>query len=230
MSRENKMTILLVEDEQALADVIADYLQAQGYQSVIANNVDTALDQIQRQSWDLVILDIMLPSTDGKTNGFDVCRYIRESTNIPVIITSAKVEESDKLFGFELGADDYVTKPFSPRELMARVKAILKRTQIPGDNSTEFQLISENLSAVYKNQRIELTLIEYRLLATLFMRKNTIVSRDILMQNAYTDHRIVSDRTMDSHITKLRKKLNQLSPQELIHSVYGAGYKFSMTE
>ncbi len=224
------MLVLLIEDEEALAAVITDYLKAEGYRPTTATHVDSAFALLKEQSWDLVILDIMLPSQDGKTNGFDICRFIRENTNIPVIITSARVEESDKLLGFELGADDYLTKPFSPRELMARIKAILKRTQSTQEFSTDFQLISENLSVIYKHQRIELTLIEYRLLTTLFARKNTIVSRDILMQNAYTDHRIVSDRTMDSHITKLRKKLNQLSPQELIHSVYGAGYKFSMTE
>lgn len=223
------MFVLLIEDEEALAAIITDYLKTEGYQSATAINVDSALTMLKEQPWDLIILDIMLPSKDG-TTGFDICRFIRENTNIPVIITSARVEESDKLLGFELGADDYLTKPFSPRELMARIKAILKRTQSIHELSADFQLISENLSVIYQHQRIELTLIEYRLLATLFMRKNTIVSRDILMQNAYTDHRIVSDRTMDSHITKLRKKLNQLSPQELIHSVYGAGYKFSMIE
>lgn len=224
------MLVLLIEDEEALAAVINDYLKAEGYRPTTATHVDSAFALLKEQSWDLVILDIMLPSQDGKTNGFDICRFIRENTNIPVIITSARVEESDKLLGFELGADDYLTKPFSPRELMARIKAILKRTQSTHEFSTDFQLISENLSVVYKHQRIELTLIEYRLLTTLFARKNTIVSRDILMQNAYTDHRIVSDRTMDSHITKLRKKLNQLSQQEWIQSVYGAGYKFSLTE
>ena len=224
------MLVLLIEDEEALAAVITDYLKAEGYRPTTATHVDSAFALLKEQSWDLVILDIMLPSQDGKTNGFDICRFIRENTNIPVIITSARVEESDKLLGFELGADDYLTKPFSPRELMARIKAILKRTQSTQEFSTDFQLISENLSVVYKHQRIELTLIEYRLLTTLFARKNTIVSRDILMQNAYTDHRVVSDRTMDSHITKLRKKLNQLSQQEWVQSVYGAGYKFSLTE
>jgi two-component system, OmpR family, response regulator BaeR len=224
------MLVLLIEDEEALAAVINDYLKAEGYRPTTAIHVDSAFALLKEQSWDLVILDIMLPSQDGKTNGFDICRFIRENTNIPVIITSARVEESDKLLGFELGADDYLTKPFSPRELMARIKAILKRTQSTQEFSTDFQLISENLSVVYKHQRIELTLIEYRLLTTLFARKNTIVSRDILMQNAYTDHRVVSDRTMDSHITKLRKKLNQLSQQEWVQSVYGAGYKFSLTE
>ncbi len=224
------MPILLIEDEEALAAVITDYLNSEGYESVTAINVDTALKLLQEKRWNLVILDIMLPSLDGKTNGFDICRFIRENTNIPVIITSARIEESDKLLGFELGADDYLTKPFSPRELMARIKAVLKRTQSTNEFSTDFQLISENLSVIYKNQRIELTLIEYRLLTTLFARQNTIVSRDTLMQNAYTDHRVVSDRTMDSHVTKLRKKLHQISQQELIYSVYGAGYKFSLSE
>jgi len=159
----------------------------------------------------------------------DRCQEVRSNTNTPVIIMSARVEETDRLLGFELGADDYICKPFSPRELVARVKAILKRIN-PDQPAQDFQLIKESLTAMYGTNKVELTLIEYRILKTLSARPNTIISRDELMKNAYSDHRIVSDRTMDSHITKLRKKLIPLTDKEIIYSVYGAGYKFQFSD
>jgi two-component system response regulator BaeR len=171
----------------------------------------------------------MLPSKSGQINGLRLCQEVRNTTNTPVIIMSARIEESDRLLGFELGADDYICKPFSPRELVARVKAIMKRIN-PEQPVQDFQLIKESLTAMYGENKVELTLIEYRILKTLSARPNTIISREELMKNAYSDHRIVSDRTMDSHITKLRKKLVPLTPKEIISSVYGAGYKFQFND
>ena len=181
------------------------------------------------QKWDMVLLDIMLPSKSGQLNGLRLCQETRSTTNTPVIIMTARIEETDRLLGFELGADDYICKPFSPRELVARVKAVIKRVNPTTEQTQEFQLIQESLTAVYAGNKVELTLIEYRILKTLSTRSNTIISRDELMKNAYSDHRIVSDRTMDSHITKLRKKLIPLTSEEIIHSVYGAGYKFQIS-
>lgn len=222
------MNILIVEDEKDLADIVRDYLKADGFNCELVNDADAGLAMIKSKTWDLVLLDIMLPSVSGKLNGLNLCTEIRNNTNTPVIMMTAKIEEPDRLIGFELGADDYICKPFSPRELVARVKAVLKRAQGVQIPANEFILIKESLSVCYQENRVELTLIEYRLLSTLMSHCGSIVSRDELMQNAYSDHRIVSDRTMDSHITKLRKKLQPLTTAELIHSVYGAGYKFQM--
>lgn len=223
------MRILIIEDEIDLGAIVRDYLQAEGLTCELAHDAETALQKIQQNRWDLILLDIMLPSKSGTLNGFGLCEEIRKEMNTPIIMMTARIEETDRLLGFELGADDYICKPFSPRELVARVKAVLKR--VPSQSpSKEFQLSDESLTVSYAHQKIELTIIEYRIIKTLFERKNTIVSRDELMKNAYSDHRIVSDRTMDSHITKLRKKLLPLTPHEIIHSVYGAGYKFHLSD
>lgn len=223
------MNILIVEDEIDLGSVVRDYLSSNDFNCTLVHDADSGLAQIQNHTWDLILLDIMLPSKSGQINGLDLCKEVRKNTNTPIIIMSARVEETDRLLGFELGSDDYICKPFSPRELVARVKAIMKRIN-PEQPAQDFQLIKESLTAMYGNNKVELTLIEYRLLKTLAARPNTIISRDELMKNAYSDHRIVSDRTMDSHITKLRKKLLPLTEQEIIHSVYGAGYKFQLTD
>lgn len=223
------MNILIIEDEMDLGAIVRDYLSAEKLTCELVHDADSALAKIQQQSWDLILLDIMLPSQSGTLNGFSLCQEIRNSGNTPVIIMTARIEETDRLLGFELGADDYICKPFSPRELVARVKAVLKR--LPEKMIAQaFQLEEESLSVAYDHKKIELTIIEYRIIKTLFARKNTIVTREELMQNAYSDHRIVSDRTMDSHITKLRKKLLPLTPQEIIHSVYGVGYKFQLSD
>jgi two-component system, OmpR family, response regulator BaeR len=224
------MKILIVEDENDLGCIVRDYLGAEGYEAELVNDADSGLQKIQQQPWDLILLDVMLPSKSGQLNGLRLCQEVRNNTNTPVIMMTARIEEPDRLLGFELGADDYICKPFSPRELVARVKAVLKRTNPELSPNKEFHLIKESLTAVYGNNKVELTLIEYRLLKTLSSRPNTIVSREDLMKNAYSDHRIVSDRTMDSHITKLRKKLLPLTPQEMIFSVYGAGYKFHLSD
>lgn len=223
------MNILIVEDEVDLGSIVRDYLNANGFSCTLVNDADSGLEKIQQDSWDLIVLDVMLPSKSGRINGLALCKEVHNNTNTPVIIMSARIEETDRLIGFELGADDYICKPFSPRELVARVKAILKRAN-PEQPSQGFQLIKESLTAMYGSNKVELTLIEYRILKTLSARPNTIISRDDLMKNAYSDHRIVSDRTMDSHITKLRKKLLPLTDKEIIHSVYGAGYKFHISD
>jgi two-component system response regulator BaeR len=223
------MNILIVEDETDLGSIVRDYLTAEGFNCELVQDADIGLEKIQKQKWDLVLLDIMLPSKSGQLNGLSLCQETRSTTNTPVIIMTARIEETDRLLGFELGADDYICKPFSPRELVARVKAVIKRVNPTAEQTQEFQLIQESLTAVYAGNKVELTLIEYRILKTLSLRSNTIISRDELMKNAYSDHRIVSDRTMDSHITKLRKKLIPLTSEEIIHSVYGAGYKFQIS-
>jgi len=223
------MNILIVEDEIDLGTIVRDYLSSEGFNCTLVHDADAGLEKIQNESWNLIVLDVMLPSKSGQINGLGLCQEVRNNTNTPVIIMSARIEETDRLLGFELGADDYICKPFSPRELVARVKAIMKRIN-PELPSQDFQLIKESLTAMYGENKVELTLIEYRILKTLSAKPNTIISREELMKNAYSDHRIVSDRTMDSHITKLRKKLLPLTSKEIISSVYGAGYKFQFND
>ena len=224
------MNILIVEDENDLGAIVLDYLAAEKFACTLVDNADSARTLIETEKWELVLLDIMLPSSTPNFDGLALCELIRSTSNTPVILMTAKVEEADRLKGFEIGAYDYICKPFSPRELVARVKAVLKRTHPNDMNPSEFLMTKENLTVAFGGKSVELTLIEYRLLKILREKIGQIVSREELMKNAYHDHRIVSDRTMDSHITKLRKRLTQLTDAELILSVYGAGYKFQLPE
>ena len=228
--------ILIVEDEQRLAALVADYLKAAGYQVDQLHTGETVLDWVRTHRPDLILLDLMLPGKDGLT----LCREIRaapgEPGRIPVIMTTARVEEIDRLIGLELGADDYVCKPYSPRELVARVKAVLRRTAaplvtdapgaaaVPADPLT---LDPDALRVQAQGRAIELTAVEFALLATLHAAPGRIFSRERLMDRIYTDRRIVADRTIDSHIKKLRRRLDELLPgRELVHSVYGVGYRY----
>lgn len=217
--------ILIVEDETDLGEILRDYLNAANFNTTLVGDGASGLEKIQQQHWDLILLDLMLPKIDG----LSLCREVRKTSQVPIIMTTAKVEEIDRLLGLEVGADDYICKPFSPREVVARVKAVLRRSQAANNPEPHgFTLDKDTLSARHNGQSIELTAIEFRILETLFERRHKVVSRDLLQKNAYTDHRVVSDRTMDSHITKLRKKLQQIHPQEIIHSVYGAGYRLQL--
>lgn len=217
------MRILIVEDELELGEIVQDYLRAQNFETCLVSDGLEALQMILHQHWDLVLLDVMLPGKDG----LSICKEARKVTQVPIIMMTAKVEEIDRLLGLELGADDYICKPYSPRELVARVKAVLRRTR-PAQEETHFYLDQASLSVHFKGQNIEVTAVEYRLLETLLSNSNRVISRDHLKKHAYNDHRVVNDRTMDSHITKLRKKLLHLSSEEFIHSVYGVGYKLQI--
>jgi two-component system response regulator BaeR len=219
------MNILIVEDETDLGEILSDYLTAEHFQTYLAGDGEEALQKIRTEHWDLVLLDLMLPKLDG----LNVCREVRKFSQVPIIMTTAKVEEIDRLLGLEIGADDYICKPFSPREVVARVKAVLRRSNSGGQpESTAFHLDKDTISACYNDKAVEITTIEFRILETLTNNKHKVVSRDQLLKHAYTDHRVVSDRTMDSHITKLRKKLQQIHDGEIIHSVYGVGYRLQI--
>ena len=169
----------------------------------------------------------MLPGCDG----LDICRELRRFSAVPIIIITARVEEIDRLLGLELGADDYICKPFSPREMVARVKAVLRRLQAQTTDApigtVRLKLDRHSFRVRAEGQEVELTTVEFQLLQALYQQPGRIFSRSKLMDLIYQDQRIVSDRTIDSHIKKLRKKLDELLPnQELIHSVYGAGYRY----
>lgn len=224
MTTADAPTILIVEDEAKLARLVADYLAAAGYRHHWLAEGAGVAGWVREHRPDLVLLDLMLPGRDG----LEVCRDIRAFSQVPIIMVTARVEEIDRLLGLELGADDYVCKPFSPRELVARVKAVLRRLQGPAPTEDDRLVLEPHSHRVRAGDRlVELTTVEYRLFDTLYRAPGRILSRDQLMDHAYQDGRIVSDRTIDSHIKKLRRKLDDLLPgQELIHSVYGAGYRY----
>jgi two-component system, OmpR family, response regulator BaeR len=220
-----KSRILIVEDEQKLAKLAADYLQNADFATDILSHGDTVLPWVKQQHPDLILLDLMLPGRDG----LSICREIRGFSQIPIIMVTARIEEIDRLLGLEMGADDYICKPYSPREMVARVKAVLRRLQpqTPEPHAEGLTLDANSFRVLAAGREIELTAVEFQLLQTLYRQPGHIFSRSKLMDLVYPDQRIVSDRTIDSHIKKLRKKLDELLPdQELIHSVYGAGYRY----
>lgn len=216
--------ILIVEDEQKLAELLKDYLARSSFDTTILDNGNDVVPYVRENKPDLVILDLMLPGRDG----MEICKEIRTFSNLPIIMVTARVEEIDRLLGLELGADDYVCKPFSPRELVARVKAVLRRAGGETTIKAKGLVLDEaRYKASLHGVDLELTAVEFKLLSFLAANPGRIYSRDQLMERIYSDHRIVSDRTIDSHIKKLRKKISGKSPdEELIGSVYGVGYKF----
>ena len=231
------MNIAIVEDEPKLATLLQEYLQRDGFTTRIHNEGNSALQSLLSEPPDLVLLDLMLPGLDGMS----ICRDLRKISNLPIIMMTARVEEIDRLLGLELGADDYICKPFSPREVVARVKAVLRRSPAKdpsspqsshsdvAQTSADFILKDNTASVQIKGQSTSLTAVELRLLHVLHERPGQIYNREQLMRHMYDDNRIVSDRTIDSHVKKLRHKLESLDPtSSYIHSVYGIGYKFEI--
>jgi two-component system response regulator BaeR len=215
--------ILIVEDETRLAQLLIDYLKQAGFEPHHLADGSPAVSWIREHGPDLVLLDLMLPGRDG----IDICKEARTFSEVPIIMVTARVEEIDRLLGLELGADDYICKPFSPREVVARVKAVLKRTGIrEKKESSGLLLDDERHLATLQGRKLDLTSVEFKLLSALAKTPGRIYSRDQLMEKIYPDRRIVEDRTIDSHIKKLRKKIAAAEGTELIHSVYGVGYKF----
>lgn len=218
-------TILIVEDEEKIASLIRDYLEKSGgYQTHWVARGDEAVQAFEETAPDLVLLDLMLP---GMT-GLDVCKAIRGKSQVPIIMVTALVEEIDRLLGLELGADDYICKPFSPREVVARVKAVLRRASTDGSSiaASGLQIDQERHSARLDQRPLKLSPVEFALLNHLAQHPGQVFSRDQLMNAIYTDYRIVSDRTIDTHVKNLRHKLADAKPgSELIESVYGVGYR-----
>ena len=216
--------ILIVEDEPRLSQLMADYLQHAHFHTEQTDSAREAMALAKKEHFQAILLDLMLPDGDG----MDVCKAIRQHSQVPILMVTARVDEVDRLLGLELGADDYICKPFSPREVGARVKAVLRRANPQQDSSAPtLTLDEERYEAVMGSQRVALTAIEFALLATLARHPGRIWSRDQLMDEIYQDHRVVSDRTIDSHIRKLRRKLNDGDDQshDWIGSVYGVGYR-----
>ncbi|CAN5907051.1 response regulator [soil metagenome] len=223
--------ILIVEDEDKIAGVLRDYLVASGFETHRLARGDEVEDWMRVHAADLVLLDVMLP---GK-NGLDVCKVLRLFSPAAIIMVTARVEEIDRLLGLELGADDYICKPFSPREVVARVKAVLRRghlnrvaakADLPAPLPGGLVLDEPGWSAAIDGRDLGLTAVEFQLLRVLAGQPGRIFSREQLMDSMYRDERLVADRTVDSHVKKLRRKIADVLPErELIHSVYGVGYK-----
>ena len=215
--------ILIVEDEVKLANLMSDFLSSHHFTTHQIHHGNEVLPWLEINSPSVILLDIMLPGQSG----IELCKAIRRFSNVPIIMVSAKVEEIDRLLGLELGADDYICKPFSYAELVARVKAILRRLNSEEPKATVMQLDESTYTVKFKTSCIELTNFEFKLFKPLFNNPNRIYSRDSLMDTMYADQRVVSHRTIDSHIKKLRKKLDEVTQTEsVIQSVYGVGYRF----
>ncbi len=216
--------ILIVEDEPKLASVLADYLRVSGFEPFCLGNGAEVVPWVRKHKPDLILLDLMLPGRDG----IEICKDIRSFSSMPIIMVTARIEEIDRLIGLELGADDYICKPFSPREVIARVKAVLRRTRDVKTIQVEGLVLDEHrYRATLHGHDLKLTAVEFKLLQFLAASPGRIFGRQQLMNNIYSDERFVTDRTIDSHIKKLRRKIENVDPEaKLIHSVYGVGYKF----
>lgn len=221
-----KKKILVVEDERKLAEVLTEYLAQAGFDTYWLGDGLSATPWVAENRPDLILLDLMLPGRDG----MDICREVRKFSNVPIIMVTARVEEIDRLLGLELGADDYICKPYSPREVVARVRALFRRIDLLSAErkpDESFVVDNERLCIGYQGKLLDLTQVEFRLLSTLLEKPGRVFSRDQLLNRLYEDNRIVTDRTVDSHIKNIRRKIAAILPdREVIHSVYGVGYKF----
>ncbi len=220
--------VLIVEDEDRMRELMVDYFAMDGFETFEASDGSSALDIVATENLDLVLLDIMMPGIDG----FTVCKRIRSSSSVPIIIITARTEEEDKILGFELGADDYVTKPFSPKVLVARSKNLLKRVDgmVGNENgilnikNIEINLMSYEVRI--DGEKLNLSPKEYELLLFLVKNKNKVMTREILLDNIWGYDYIGDLRTVDTHIKKLRNKLGDCS--DYIKTIIRAGYKFEV--
>lgn len=221
--------ILVVDDDPHIREVVQFALDKEGFTTTEARDGAEALDRFAADKPDLMVLDITMPELDGT----EVCRRIRQNDKTPIIFLSSRDDEIDRVLGLELGGDDYITKPFSPRELVARVKAVLRRlddVQEPRDEGTatmqhgRLSLNLDDFTGQWEEQQVVLTLTEFGILRTLMQRPGKVYSRDDLMNNAYELSRIVSDRTIDSHVRRVRKKFADIGADP-VETVHGIGYK-----
>ncbi len=215
--------ILLVDDEPEILEISRDYLKASAFDVVTAGDGLQGLAAARREKPDLIVMDVMMPEMDG----LELCKSIRRESNVPIIMLTARVEETDKLIGLEIGADDYITKPFSPRELVARVKVVLRR--VSGDSAADVlragdvSLDRTHYEVQIKKRTVQLTPTEFEIMATLMSQPGRIFSRNQLLNAAHGVAFESYERAIDSHIRNLRRKLE---PDELIVTVHGVGYKF----
>lgn len=220
--------ILIVEDEIKIAEILKAYLIKAGYKVSCLERGDQVVSYVRQNPPALILLDIMLPGMDG----IEVCREIRKFSDLPMIMVTARVEEIDRLLGLELGADDYICKPFSPREVVARVKAVLRRFSLPQSEKTftvgEICLLEESHQVLVGGNELKLTPCEHNLLKTFLSRPDRIFSRNELISVVQGYDFEGYDRTIDSHVKNLRKKISRFLPdKEIISTIYGIGYKLN---
>lgn len=222
------LQIMIVEDEPKLGQLLVDYLQAAGYATRWLTNGNEVVPTVHQHPPALILLDLMLPGADGLT----VCRELRRFSDVPIVMVTAKIEEIDRLLGLEIGADDYICKPYSPREVVARVKTILRRCKPQRelqvlDAESPLIVDESRFQASWRSKLLDLTPAEFRLLKTLSHEPGKVFSREQLLNQLYDDYRVVTDRTIDSHIKNLRRKLEALdADQSFIRAVYGVGYRW----
>ncbi|MGN6183661.1 MAG: response regulator transcription factor [Thermoanaerobaculia bacterium] len=219
-------TILVVDDEPQIAEIATDYLRLAGFDVIVAHDGVRALDAVRTRRPDLVVLDLGLPKLDG----IDVARTIRRTSELPIIMLTARVEEDDRLRGLEVGADDYITKPFSPRELVARVRAVLRRTEKNRDNidansfrAADLVIDTSRMRVTRGDEVVELTPTEFQLLALMARHAGRVFTRTQLLDAVRGTDAEAFDRAIDSHIKNVRRKVGS----EYIDTVYGIGYRFA---
>ena len=220
--------ILIVEDEPSIALALADDLRREGYETLVVTDGETAVREAVSQRFDLILLDVMLPKRDG----FEVCRDVREAgVKVPIVMLTARTQEAEKVLGFETGADDYVTKPYSPRELRARVKAHLRRAESDANASRTYRFGDAELDfercELRRNGRvIELSALEFKLLCAFVRRAGRVLSRTQLLDEVWGPGTHVTDRVVDNQVTNLRKKIEPSRTARYLVALRGLGYRF----
>jgi len=220
--------VLVVEDDRKISDLLQNYLRASGYVAEAAYDGRDALRQIERQVPDAVILDWMLPGLDG----ISVCKSVRAFSDVPILMLTARIDEVDRLLGLDTGADDYVCKPFAPREVIARIRALLRRAEGRVKTSTKpWEIDDASFRISWRGQWLPLTRIEFMMFRLLLSRPGRVYSRDQLLASVHDSQRDISDRAIDTHVKNLRKKVQAVEPErDCIASVYGVGYRFDIPD
>lgn len=220
--------ILVVEDDAQIASLLVDYLRASAYDVTVVSDGETAVTQARTSNPACILLDVNLPVMDG----LEACKAIRRFSAVPIAMVTARVDEIDRLLGLDLGADDYICKPFSPREVVARVRALLRRASgSPRTTGLAIEIDPDKMRALVHGKPVVLTAVEFRLLATLAGQPGRVFSRDQLITAAHREWREVGDRSVDTHVRNLRRKLEGAELGfDCIRSVYGAGYAFELPE
>ncbi len=224
MTTPDGATVLVVEDDPGIAQLLLDYLRAEGHVAESVADGNVAVQRVRQLRPDLILLDLMLPGQDG----IGVCRAVRRFSDVPIIMLTARIEEVDRLLGLDTGADDYVCKPFSPREVMSRVRAQLRRAQGRLQAGAQpWQVDDAGLRITWRGTVLNLTVLEFRMLRLLLGQPGRVFSRAQLLGSLHADERDVSDRAIDSHVKNLRRKIVAVDPDfDCIGSVYGVGYCF----
>lgn len=228
MNTDTVSRVLVVEDDRKISELLLNYLRADGYEATPVYDGRDAVQHITQKAPDMVILDWMLPGLDG----IGVCKAVRAFSDVPILMLTARVDELDRLLGLDTGADDYVCKPFAPREVVARVRALLRRAGGRVRTSPQPWVVEDaSFRISWLGQWLPLTRIEFLMFRTLLARPGRVFSRDQLLASVHDSQRDISDRAIDTHIKNLRKKVQAVEPgRDCIASVYGVGYRFDIPE